>query len=73
VQLVLWFKTAPVVGGAMTPSGIQTRVEAGRQAEARHVELELLRRSRSALPDEPVDQVVHQDYRLYLTDREVNC
>jgi hypothetical protein len=51
-------------------SGIQTRVEAGRQAEARDdVELELLRRSWSALRDEPIDQ----GYRLCLTDREVNC
>jgi hypothetical protein len=101
VQLVLWFKTAPVVGGSMTPShlaeedrsrlslagrtpvrrelvakppsGVQTRAEAGRKAEARDdVELELLRRSLSALPDEPVDQAVHQGYRLYLTDRDVN-
>jgi hypothetical protein len=51
----------------------QTRAEAGRQAEAREdVELELLRRSLSALPDEPVDQIVHQGYCLCLTDREVN-
>jgi hypothetical protein len=43
----------------------QTQAEAGRQAEARDdVELELLRRSLSALPDEPVDQIVHQGYRL---------
>ena len=45
----------------------QTQAEAGQQAEARdEVELELLRRSLSALPDEPVDQVVHQGYRLCL-------
>jgi hypothetical protein len=51
----------------------QTRAGAGRQAEARDdVELELLRRSLSALPDEPVDQIVHQGYCLCLTDREVN-
>ena len=51
----------------------QTRAEAGRQAEAREdIELELLRRSLSALPDEPVDQIVHQGYCLCLTDREVN-
>ncbi len=45
----------------------QTQAEAGRQAEARDdVELELLRRSLRAFPDEPVDQVVHQGYRLGL-------
>ena len=45
----------------------QTQAEAGQQAEARdEVELELLRRSSSALPDEPVDQIVHQGYRLCL-------
>jgi conjugative relaxase-like TrwC/TraI family protein len=43
----------------------QTQAEAGQQAEARNdVELELLRCSLSALPDEPVYQVVHQGYRL---------
>ena len=48
----------------------QTQAEAGQQAEARdEVELELLRRSSSALPDEPVDQIVHQGYRLRLTRR----
>jgi hypothetical protein len=101
VQLVLWFKTAPVVGGPMTPShlaeedrsrlslagrtpvrrklaakppsGCSGRTEAGRKAEARgDVEPGLLRLSLSALPDEPIDQAVHQGYRLYLTDREVN-
>jgi conjugative relaxase-like TrwC/TraI family protein len=51
----------------------QTQAEAGRQAEARDdVELELLRRSLSALPDKPVDQIVRQGYRLCLTDREVS-
>jgi hypothetical protein len=51
----------------------QTQAEAGRSAQARDdVELEPLRRSLSALPDEPVDQVVHQGYRLCLTGREVN-
>ena len=45
----------------------QTQAEAGRQAEARDgAELELLRRSASALPDEPVNQTVHQGYRLCL-------
>jgi hypothetical protein len=39
----------------------------GQQAEARHdFELELLRRSSSALPDEPVNQVAQQGYRLCL-------
>ena len=43
------------------------------QAQAQdEAELELSRRSLSALPDEPVDQFVHQGYRLCLTDREVN-
>jgi hypothetical protein len=46
----------------------QTQAEAGQQAQARdEVELELLRRSSSALPDESVDQVAHQRYRLRLT------
>lgn len=46
----------------------QIRAEARQQAEARaDVELELLRRSASAHPDEPVDQIVHQGYRLRLT------
>ena len=45
----------------------QTQAEAGRQAEARDgPELELLRRSSSALPDEPVNQTVRQGYRLCL-------
>ena len=45
----------------------QTQAEAGQQAEARdEAELELLRRTFSALPDEPADQVVHQGYRLCL-------
>jgi len=45
----------------------QIQAEAGQQAQARNdVELELLRRSLSALPDEPVDQIVHQGYRLRL-------
>jgi hypothetical protein len=44
----------------------QTQAEAGQQAEARdEVELELLRRA-SALPGEPVNQVVHQGYRRCL-------
>jgi conjugative relaxase-like TrwC/TraI family protein len=39
----------------------QTQAEAGQQAEAQYeVELELLRRSSSAPPDQPVDQVIHQ-------------
>ena len=43
----------------------QTQAEAGHQVEARdEVELELLCRSFSPLPDEPVDQVVQQGYRL---------
>ena len=38
-----------------------TQAEAGQQAEARDgVELELLRHGASTLPDEPVDQIVHQ-------------
>ena len=46
----------------------QTQAEAGQQAEARdEVELELLHLCLSAFPDEPVDQVVHQRYRLRLT------
>jgi len=46
----------------------QIRAEARQQAEAQaDVELELLRRSASAHPDEPVDQIVHQGYRLRLT------
>ena len=46
----------------------QTQAEAGQQPEARdEVELELLGRSSSALPDESVDQVVHQRYRLRFT------
>ena len=46
----------------------QTQAEAGQQAEARDdVELELLPRDLSALPDELVDQVVHQGYHLCLT------
>jgi hypothetical protein len=45
----------------------QTQAEAGQQAEARDdVELELLPCGVSALPDEPVDQVVHQGYCLCL-------
>ena len=43
----------------------QTQAEAHSQAEAQdEVELELLFRSLSAFPDEPVDQVVHQGYCL---------
>jgi hypothetical protein len=43
----------------------QTQAEAHSQAEAQdEVELELLFRSLSAFADEPVDQVVHQGYRL---------
>jgi len=39
----------------------QTQAQAGLQVEARDdVELELLRRSLSALADEPVDQIVRQ-------------
>jgi hypothetical protein len=46
----------------------QTQAEVGQQAEARdEVELELLCRSASALPDEPVDQIIYQGYRLCLT------
>ena len=46
----------------------QIQAEAGQQAEARdEAELELLRGSLSALPNEPVDQLVHQGYRLRLT------
>ena len=45
----------------------QAQAEAGQQAQARDdVELELLRCCLSTLPDEPVDQVVHQGYRLRL-------
>jgi hypothetical protein len=45
----------------------QTQAETGQQAETRDdLELELLRRSFSALPDEPVDQIVHQGHRLRL-------
>ena len=47
-----------------------TQAEAGQQAEARDgVELELLRYGASTLPDEPVDQIVHQDDRLRFTRR----
>jgi len=43
----------------------QAQAEAGQQAQARdEPELEPLRRSLGALPDEPVDQVVHQGDRL---------
>jgi hypothetical protein len=43
----------------------QTQAEAGQQAEAwDDVELELLLRSLGAFPDEPVDQLVQQGYRL---------
>jgi hypothetical protein len=58
---------------ARTELEVQPQAGAGRQAQARDdVELELLRLSLSALPDEPVDQTVHQGYRLCLTDHEVN-
>ena len=47
-----------------------TQAEAGQQAEARDgVELELLRHGASTLPDEPVDQIVHQGDRLRFTRR----
>ncbi len=50
----------------------QTQVEAGRQAQTRDdVELELLRRSLSTLPDEPVDQIVHQSHRLCLATARI--
>jgi len=46
----------------------QTQALVGQQAEARdEVELELLCRSASALPDEPVDQIIYHSYRLCLT------
>ena len=49
------------------------QAEGEQQAQAQdEAELELLRRSLSALPDEPVDQLAHQGYRLCLTDHEVN-
>ena len=47
----------------------QTQAEAGQQAEARddvELDLELLRCGLSQLPDESVDQVVQQGYRLRL-------
>jgi hypothetical protein len=50
----------------------RAQAEAGQQAQARdEAELELLRRSLSALPDEPIDQVVHQGYRLRLTPARI--
>ena len=50
----------------------QAQSEAGQQAQARdEVELELLRRSSSVLPDEPVDQVIHQRYRLRLAPARI--
>jgi hypothetical protein len=50
----------------------QTQAEARQQAEAQDkVELELLRRSLSALPNEFVDQVVRQGYRLCLTGARI--
>jgi hypothetical protein len=43
----------------------QTQAEAGQQPETRvDLELEPLRRTLSALPDEPVDPIAHQGHRL---------